>query len=141
MSVMKILRDNIKIIFIIVIVGFLVSIFAGVGSYLFIANKNLVAKINGEKIKREEFDYYFNNLMYRKQEEIKTDPTKTININEIKQEALRTVLQDKVFLQEATKIGETVSNNEIRNLLMQYSIFQKDGRFALRSCERTPKIS
>lgn len=129
MSVMKTLRDNIKIVFIIVIVGFLVSIFAGLGSYFFVANKNLAVIINGEKVDREEFDIYYNNLLYQKQEEIKTDSEKTVNTNDIKQDALRAIFQDKIFLQEAKKTGEVVSDNEIKNLLMQYPIFQTDGKF------------
>jgi peptidyl-prolyl cis-trans isomerase D len=126
---MKTLRDNIKIVFIIVIVGFLVSIFAGLGSYFFVANKDLAMVVNDEKVGREEFDYYFNNLMYQQQEAIKTDPTKTVNPAEIKQDALRAILQDKIFLQEAKKIGEKVSDNEIQSVLIQYPIFQINGQF------------
>ena len=129
MSLMKTLRDNIKIVFIIVIAGFLVSVFAGLGSYFFVASKNAVAIVNGEKIDREEYDYYFNNLLYQQQEAIKADPSKSVDSKEVKQEALRAVIQNKVFLQEAKKIGETVSDNEIRNLLMQYPIFQVNGKF------------
>jgi peptidyl-prolyl cis-trans isomerase D len=131
MSLMKNLRDNLKIIFVIIIIGFLVSIFAGLGSYFFVTNKNTAVIVNGERVDKSEYENYFNNMLAQKQDELKKDPTKTVDPKELKQEALRAIFQDKVLLQEAAKIGETVSDSEVKRLILQYPLFQKDGKFDL----------
>lgn len=138
MSMMKFCRDNIKFIFIFVIGCLIVSLFAGMGSYIFFEKKNQVMSINGEKIKIETFEQAKNNLINQIKEQ---NPTEEINENIINQKILDLLMQNTIFLQEAKKIGEKVGNKEIINFVMKYPVFQKNGQFDINTYYQVIKFN
>lgn len=128
MSIMKLLRDNIKVIFIVVIVGFVISIFAGLGSYFFSFQGNAL-DINGEKIKTDYFNKYCDNLYYQFSLESSEKKQQAPSKKEIKNIAIRDIVQSNLILQEANKLGEVVSDAEVQGLIINYPIFQNNGKF------------
>ncbi len=124
------LRNNMKLMLIFLLIGFAASMFAGIGAYILADRKNIVAIVNKDKIRMDELSYYFNNLMYQKRTE---NPNETLDADKIKKQAISQLIQEKIFLQEAKKVGEKVSEAEIQNMLMQYPIFQQNGQFDLQT--------
>ncbi|MCP3659179.1 MAG: hypothetical protein GY830_02210 [Bacteroidetes bacterium] len=114
-----------KFFLFLIIFGFLISMFAGFGTYIMSQKRNTAAIVNGEKIKVTEFIRIFNILLSNDPSEKTQEQIKTL-----KQQALQSLMQEKLMLQETSKIGDFVSNTEIRQQISKHPIFQQNGQFS-----------
>jgi len=115
-----------------VIAAFIVAIFAvwGVGGNLGESrNANMIAVVGKEKIYS---DIYMQNLMQRLEtlksnfKELDKNFIQQLNIP---QQVLEQIIQQTILLQTAHKIGIEASDEEIREKITSYPVFQKDGKF------------
>jgi len=115
-----------------VIVAFIITIFAvwgGAGRLGAGRTSNTIARVKGEKISA---DYYFQNLAQRL--EMMKNQFKEINKNliqqlNIPQQVLEQIIQQFILLQKAKELGITVSDEELREKIINYPVFQVDGKF------------
>ncbi len=115
-----------------VIVAFIITIFAvwgGAGRLGAGRTSNTIARVKGEKISA---DYYFQNLAQRL--EMMKNQFKEINKNliqqlNIPQQVLEQIIQQFILLQKAKEFGITVSDEELREKIINYPVFQVDGKF------------
>ncbi len=132
---LKAMRRNVKSLspFLwLVIVAFIITIFAvwgGAGRLGAGRTSNTIARVKGEKISA---DYYFQNLAQRL--EMMKNQFKEINKNliqqlNIPQQVLEQIIQQFILLQKAKEFGITVSDEELREKIINYPVFQVDGKF------------
>ncbi|UCE22027.1 MAG: SurA N-terminal domain-containing protein, partial [Candidatus Aminicenantes bacterium] len=115
-----------------VIVAFIITIFAvwgGAGRLGAGRTSNTIARVKGEKISA---DYYFQNLAQRL--EMMKNQFKEINKNliqqlNIPQQVLEQIIQQYILIQKAKELGITVSDEELREKITNYPVFQVDGKF------------
>lgn len=107
----------------------IVFVFLGVGS--FGTNQDdSVATINDEPITLKEYQQVYRSIMAQLQarfgNSLNDDLIKAFNV---KQQALDTLIEQKLLLAEADKLDIVVSEQELRNSLLSISAFQRDGLF------------
>ncbi len=115
-----------------VIIAFIITIFAvwgGAGRLGAGRSTNTIARVKGEKISA---DYYFQNLAQRL--EMMKNEFKEINKNliqqlNIPQQVLEQIIQQYILLQKAKELGISVSDEELREKIINYPVFQIDGKF------------
>lgn len=132
---LKAMRKNVKSlspILWLVIATFIIAIFAvwgGAGRLGEGRTTNTIARVKHEKISA---DYYYQNLIQRI--ELMRNQLKEINANliqqlNIPQQVLEQIIQQTMILQKAKELGITASQKEIREKIMNYPVFQIDGKF------------
>ena len=123
MSIMKFCKNNIKIIFIIIMICFLFSLLAGVGTYFIYEKSMKVALVDGEKITREAFE--------KAKISILEQNSKNQNFDEkyLNERVFHTLSQGIIFFNLGKKIGEKADKREVSNYIMSFAPFQKDGKF------------
>ncbi len=132
---LKAMRRNVKSLapFLwLVIIAFIITIFAvwgGAGRLGAGRSTNTIARVKGEKISA---DYYFQNLAQRL--EMMKNEFKEINKNliqqlNIPQQVLEQIIQQYILLQKAKELGISVSDEELREKIINYPVFQIDGKF------------
>jgi len=127
---MNFLRKNMRMIFLITIIGFLGGAFIGFGGYFF-SNKtsaDAVVEVNGAKIPYRQYSNTLNRVldgMRQQKQEITDAVTK-----QKKQEVLQDLIQEEVFSSEAEKYGITVPDGELAADIHHYPAFQRDGNFS-----------
>ena len=115
-----------------VIIAFIISIFAvwgGAGRLGESRGSNTIATVGKEKISG---DIYVQNLRQRLemlQSEFKELDSNFIQQLNIPQQVLEQIIQQTVLIQTAKKFGIRSSNGEIRQKIVSYPIFQRDGKF------------
>ncbi|MFH1715629.1 MAG: SurA N-terminal domain-containing protein [Elusimicrobiota bacterium] len=130
--VMQFLRTNMKAIFIITILGFVVATFAGFGGYYISQKHNTVAKINGAKIFAEDLENASNRMI--RQTESQTGKALTPEeVSRARKESLQMLMQESLLLGVSKKIGFDVSDTEIMSAISNFPAFKKDGRFDSRT--------
>lgn len=128
---LQILRNKAQstVIQIIVVVIALVFIFWGVGTNL---NRNRQAAIlvNGEEITFQDYQKAYDRTYQRLSDQFGGNLPKglaeTLNI---KQQVINQLVQAALLRQGARKMGITLSNSEIRNIIENMVQFQKNGSF------------
>jgi peptidyl-prolyl cis-trans isomerase D len=132
---LKAMRRNVKSLspFLwLVIIAFIITIFAvwgGAGRLGEGRTSNTIARVKGEKISA---DFYFQNLVQRL--ETMKNEFKEINKNliqqlNIPQQVLEQIIQQSILLQKAKELGISVSDEELREKITSYPVFQIDGKF------------
>ena len=107
----------------------IVFVFLGVGSF---GSKkgNSIATVNDEPITMKEYQQTYKSIVdqYRAQfgKELTEDTLKALNI---KQQALDSLINQKMMQAEADKLKIEVSAKELQDALMSFKAFQKDGVF------------
>ncbi|MCD6320269.1 MAG: SurA N-terminal domain-containing protein [Candidatus Desulfofervidaceae bacterium] len=115
----------IKVAFVVIIVVF---VFWGVGSFR--ARRALVlAYVNGEPIYYHEFTTMFRQVIDSYRARFKNFNEDWIKKLNLKQTVLEQLIERKLLLQKAKKMGLTVSDTELWQLITQNPAFQKDGQF------------
>lgn len=114
----------------------IVFIFWGVGSYR-AKREAQVALVNGDAISLEEFRNAYENLLqlYRKQLRGVLDD-KLIKALNLKQKALDQLINQKLILQEATRLQLQVTDEELASYIQKLSPFQTNGRFDVKLYHR-----
>jgi peptidyl-prolyl cis-trans isomerase D len=132
------LRENtgnwiIKIFLFIIVIVF---VFLGVGSMNSKRN-NSVATVNDEPVTINEFqDAYklvVEQMRQRFGDNLNDDLLKALNV---KQQALNTLIEQKLVANEAERLKVVVSDQELTQALMAIKAFQKDGVFNLEQYKR-----
>ena len=118
----------IKIIFVVIV---LVFIFWGFGSsFRDGAPVESIATVDGEVISQREFQRAYDNIktMYRDAYKDRLTPDMIQALN-LKQQTLDQLINSKILQQEASRIGFTVDEAELRDSIRNISIFQNNGQF------------
>jgi peptidyl-prolyl cis-trans isomerase D len=130
---LRYLRENtgnwiIKIFLGIIVIVF---VFLGVGSFGSKRNDS-VATINDEPITIKEYQQAYkamvDQMRARFGKNLNDDILKALNV---KQQALESLIEQKIILTEADKLGITVSKKELQKNLLSIKAFQKNGKFNL----------
>jgi len=115
-----------------VIATFIIAIFAvwgGAGSLGESRNANIIVSVGKEKISS---DIYMQDLMQRlemlktKFKELDKNFIQQLNIP---QQVLEQIIQQTILLQRAKEMGIEASDEEIKEKITSYPVFQKDGKF------------
>ncbi len=115
----------IKAIFAVII---LVFIFWGVGSFR-ARHEVVVAKVNGEPIYYRDYISLFRQIIEGYRARFKDFNEDWIKRLHLKQTVLDQLIERKLLLQEAQKMGLTVSEAEVWKRIASYRTFQKNGKF------------
>lgn len=137
------MRENtgnwlIKIVLGIIVVVF---VFLGMGSFGSKRN-NSVATINDEPITIKEFQRTYKTIMEQMRarfgKNLNDDLLKALNI---KQQALNSLIEEKLMLAQADKLDIIVPDKELENSLLSIKAFQKDGVFNLGRYKKVLRLN
>jgi peptidyl-prolyl cis-trans isomerase D len=118
----------IKVIFLIIIAVF---VFWGVGGSIGGGGLDVIANIDGQVISAREFQRAHENLknayreMYKKQ--LTAEVLAQMNL---RQQTLDQLVEVRLLQAEATRVGFTVSDNEVRQEIAKVEAFQEHGSFS-----------
>ena len=118
------------IILILVIVSFLFF-----GIYPSDGGRGEAAKVNGDVITAGELDRAYRS-MYETYRQIFKDQFTDAMSRTLRQQALRELIQNRLLVQEASRMGLRVSDDEVRAAIMQTPTFAPAGRFDKAAYER-----
>lgn len=129
---LRMMRENagswiIKILLGIVV---LVFIFLGIGPGK-VHNENIAAVVNKKVISMDEFRFTYNNQIqrYRNQfgDSFNNDLLKMLNLEV---NTLESLINNELIIQEADKLGLTVTDQEIQTEIKEIPFFQENGHFS-----------
>lgn len=135
---LRYLRENtgnwiIKIFLGIIVIVF---VFLGVGSFTS-KQKDTVATIGDEPISIKEYQQAYKGLISQLQARFGTSLNdELIKAFNVKQQALERLVEQKLLLLEADKLNVSVSERELRDMLLSEKAFQKDGFFDMDTYKR-----
>lgn len=113
-----------------VVIAFVATIFLEWGWRRPGPGDTFLAKVGTEVISVREYQFAYNNLtdFYRRlyQDRFTEEFARTLNL---KQQALDTLIQRKILLNEAKRQGLTVTDAELIEKVQSYPVFQVDGEF------------
>jgi peptidyl-prolyl cis-trans isomerase D len=118
------------VILILVIISFLFF-----GIYPSTDGRGEAATVNGEVITSTQLDRAYRS-MYETYRQIFKDQFNDAMAKGLRQQALRELVQDRVLVQEAARIGLKVSDEELRGAIMRTPQFAPGGRFDKAAYER-----
>ncbi|MDN2483650.1 peptidylprolyl isomerase [Vibrio agarivorans] len=145
------LREGVNSLAVKIILGIIILsfIFAGVGSYLVGGGANSAATVGNTEIGRGEFEQAYQNERNRMQSQLGDyfsamlgDPA---YVASFRQSVLDRMVNDVLIEQHAEKLGLRVSDDQVRQLMLDMPQFQSNGQFdseiyqaALRRAGFTP---
>ncbi|MDW6003653.1 peptidylprolyl isomerase [Vibrio mangrovi] len=145
------LREGANSIAIKIILGLIVLsfVFAGVGRYLVSGSNNAVAEVGSTKISRTEFEQAYQNERNRMQSQLGdyfsnllADPS---YVASFRRSVLDKMVNDVLLEQHAESLGLRISDEQVRQAIVDMPQFQSDGKFdqeiyqsALRRAGFTP---
>lgn len=145
------LREGVNSIAVKIILGLIILsfIFAGVGNYLISGSNNAAAKVGGTEIARGEFEQAYQNERNRMQSQLGdyfsnllADPS---YVASFRKSVLDRMVNDLLLEQHAESLGLRVSDDQIRQAILDMPQFQNEGKFdqdiyqsALRRAGFTP---
>ncbi len=116
-----------KFVLFITTFAFVGTAFVALIVYKLAGNIQGVAQVNGREIPMAEFYYQMELITRQMQSEgIDTAPLR----KQIKEEALRNVIQQELLYQEAEKEGLVATKEEVKNYLLDIDAFKEDGHFS-----------
>jgi peptidyl-prolyl cis-trans isomerase D len=95
----------------------------------------IAANVGGEVISRDDFNRVYRNI-YEKYRGILKDQFNESMAKELKVQALRELIYDRLLIQEAERIGLKVSDRELQAAIMKEPAFAIDGKFDKKRYER-----
>lgn len=116
----------------IVIAAFIIAIFAvwgGAGRLGEAQNANTLASVGKEKISSDVFSQSLRQRLDSLKNEYKDLNKALIQQLNIPQQVLEGMVQQSLILQLAKDMNVDATDNEIRDKIMSYPVFQKDGKF------------
>ena len=121
-----------KSFFVKLLVGIIILpfVFWGMGDVFRGGNQNVVATIDSKKLGAQEFINYINQLNLDK------DQTKNIKTNNLIEKILSEYVGRKVMSLEIDRLGITVSENSIRNIIKSDEMFKKENKFSRTEYEK-----
>ena len=119
----------------------IVFVFLGVGSFGSKRNDS-VATINDESITIKEYQQAYKMLVDQMRarfgKNLNDDILKALNV---KQQAIDSLIDERLVLSEAQKLGITVSEKELQQSLLSIKAFQKDELFNLEQYKRVLSLN
>lgn len=145
---LDILRKRKRSWVIVFLIGIIVLVFTlwGVGSYVNEPRPSSVARINGEAVSQREFEVRYQRLIQFYRGLFKGKLTQeTINSLNLRSAILEELIQKRLLLQEARRLGLETTDKELIDTIARTPDFQVNGRFSknrylqiLRSSRLTP---
>ena len=130
---LDVLRKRKRSWVIVFLVGIIVVVFAlwGVGSYINDPRGASVATINGEALTPREFELHYQRLLENYRNVFRDALTEEMirNLN-LRGAVLEDLIQKRLLLQEAGRLGMLVSDEELTNAIARIPVFQVNGRFS-----------
>lgn len=125
---LKELRRQMKVVFWVVIVAFVITIFYwGAGTYR-ARRREVLASVNGEEISLEEF-YTSWQQAAENYRQIYGKQFSPEMVRDLSRPVLESLIQKKILLQEARRRNIQVHDEEIRKKIESYPVFQREGKF------------
>ena len=119
----------------------IVFVFLGVGSFGSKRN-NSVATINDESITIKEYQRAYKMLVDQMRarfgKNLNDDILKALNV---KQQTLDSLIEERLVLMEAEKLGITISDKEVQQAVLEIKAFQKDDKFDLEQYKRVLSLN
>lgn len=125
---LKAIRKNTKIFLWFAVSVFVLATFVGLGSYFFTNTADVVATVNGKKIRYEAFNAAFMQRMnnYRNMYNIEINDQMAASLKKM---LIGEMISKMLILDEAKKMKIKVSNKELSDFIQKLPYFQKEGRF------------
>ena len=98
-------------------------------------SRGVAATVNGETISTTELNRVYRNL-YETYRQIFKDQFSDTLAKNLRSQALRDLVQNRLLVQEATRMGMRVSDEEVRDTIMRIPSFSPGGRFDQATYER-----
>jgi peptidyl-prolyl cis-trans isomerase D len=117
----------VKILVAIIILPF---VFWGMGDVFRGGNQNIVASIDSNKVSTQEFMNYLNRL------NLKEADRKNIKNSNLLTRILSEFLGRKIIELEVEEVGIKVTDNSLKNIILNDSFFKKDGKFSRTTYEK-----
>ena len=117
----------IKLLVAIIILPF---IFWGMGDVFRGGNQNIIATIDSKKISTQEFINYLNRVNLTEEE------SKNLGKSNLVEEILSDFIGRKIIELEVEKLGIVVSDKSLKNIIVNNSLFEKDGKFSRTKYEK-----
>ena len=114
----------------------IVFVFWGVGSWRS-QKMNVLAQVNGERISIDEYRQAYNNMVERLRQNFgdRLDEDLLEQL-QVRQQALETLINQKLMLQEAQRLDIRVPDQELADTIRQLPAFQRGGVFDRRAYEQ-----
>ena len=95
---------------------------------------NMVANVNGDIISGEDLNRVYRNL-YDTYKQIFKDQFNENMTKTLRTQALRELVQNRLLVQEAGRMGLRISDDELREAILKISAFSPQGRFDQKTYE------
>jgi peptidyl-prolyl cis-trans isomerase D len=115
-----------------VIVGLVTVTFLFFGIYPSATSGRTVAKVDGYVITSDDLNRVYRNL-YENYRQVLKDQFNESFTKIIKSQALRELIEHRLLLQEAERVGLRVTDEELQAHIMRIPAFNRDGKFDKRS--------
>ena len=121
-----------KSFFIKLLVGIIILpfVFWGMGDVFRGGNQNVIASIDSEKISTQEFVEYLRRL------NLNEDQIKNLPKTDLIEKILSEYIGKRVMVLEIEKLGITVNDNSLRNIIKNDTLFFKDNKFSRTEYEK-----
>jgi len=128
---LRMMRKNAQSLIVKFVFGIIIVVFSfwGVGS-MKAKQMTVAATVNGTTIEKKALNKSFRELWQRYQEQAKDkfNPTEAQSL-QIKREALNSLVDRQLLLEQAEKLGLSVDADEIQSRIAGIPAFQRNGRF------------
>jgi peptidyl-prolyl cis-trans isomerase D len=91
-------------------------------------SRGIAAEVNGDIISSSELNRTYRNMVETYRQIFKEQFTDAMSRN-LRSQALRELIQDRLLVQEANRIGLRVSDQEVQSAIMQVPAFSRSGQF------------
>lgn len=117
------------------IVGLITVTFLFFGIYPSNVGGQTVAKVGGYVIASDEFNRVYRN-MYETYRQLLKDRFNESMEKDLKSQALRELITNRLLIQEAEQVGLKVSDEELQAVIMKMPAFSREGKFDQRQYKR-----
>ena len=121
-----------KSFFIKLLVGIIILpfVFWGMGDVFRGGNQNVIASIDSEKVSTQEF------LNYLRRLNLKEEQIKNLSKTDLVEKILSEYIGKRVMALEIEKLGITINDNSLRNIIKNDEIFFKNNKFSRTEYEK-----
>ncbi len=132
---LKTMRKNVKAlkpVLWIIVATFLISIWAiwgGAGRLGEATGANTLATVGGEKISGEDYSQALRQRIESVKKQFSGLTTSLIQQLNIPQQTMEQIIQQRLLVQTASRMGLRATDQEVRDRIVSYPVFQRDGQF------------
>ena len=126
------IKKSSKSFFVKLLVGIIILpfVFWGMGDVFKGGNQNVIATIDSKKISTQEFMNYVSRM------NLNEEQTKNLSKTDLIEQILSEYIGRKVMELEIKKVGVTINNNALRNIIKNDKLFYKDNKFSRTEYEK-----